>query len=160
LLLLWYLATVGEVAHHVCDGPHIRRAPVTADTSIASLYTYKSALLIINLAKLSLLSVLFDAHPGVAASGPQSVAGQFGVGFSLGCPRGLGSSATHGGRAAPRLSFSVAQRVLSSARLASRTYWAAIFCRIARAFGSPAICETMARVCSARAYQCCASSSS
>jgi hypothetical protein len=48
-LLFWYSATVEGIAHHVCDGPHIGCAPVTADTSKPSIYTYKPALLIIKI---------------------------------------------------------------------------------------------------------------
>ena len=49
MLLFGYSATVDEIAHHVCDGAHIGCAPVTADTSIPSIYTYRLALLVIKL---------------------------------------------------------------------------------------------------------------
>ena len=49
LLLFRYLATVDKIAHHVCDGAHIGCAPVTADASIPSIYTYRRALLVIKL---------------------------------------------------------------------------------------------------------------
>jgi hypothetical protein len=78
-LLFWYSATVEGIAHHVCDGPHIGCAPVTADTSKPPIYTYRPALLVIK----------FTPPSAHTSCGPEDLAVKLGYCRKSAIPRAI-----------------------------------------------------------------------